>query len=180
VGVAAALSVFALAGPVQAPEGVRVQRVARGVPHPSNLAFDPRRRLWVTSRQPSVVECSVSCVRGSGRSGLSRTHGARLIDSTPPATHSSPSPAASARLAWIAASIPEPHRRVTVAPGRETGSPASSTAILATLRLSSPAWFASPKKTSSIRSGSTPVRSTSSRSARAARSSGRTPASAPP
>ena len=39
-------------------------------------------------RQPSVVECSVSCPRGTRCSGLSSTHGARLIDSTPPTSTS--------------------------------------------------------------------------------------------
>ena len=47
--------------------------------------------------------------------------------------------------------MPEPHRRFTVAPGIEVGRPASSTAMRATLRLSSPAWLASPKYTSSTR-----------------------------
>ena len=43
------------------------------------------------------------------------------------------------------ASIPEPHKRFTVAPGTLYGMPASSNAIRATLRLSSPDWFAQPK-----------------------------------
>ena len=50
----------------------------------------------------------------------------------------------------------------------------------ATFRLSSPAWFAQPKYTSSIAAGSTPERSTAAPIASAARSSGRTPESAPP
>ncbi len=49
----------------------------------------------------------------------------------------------------------------------------------ATLRLSSPAWLAQPKITSSTRDGSTPVRSTSDLTTCAARSSGRTDESAP-
>ena len=65
---------------------------------------------------------------------------------------------------------------------RETGSPASSTAIRPTLRLSSPAWLAQPHTTSPIALGievrapwpAPPV------TAVAARSSGRTSASAPP
>ena len=52
---------------------------------------------------------------------------------------------------WPTASRPEPHRRLTVAPGTSTGSPASSAAMRATLRLSSPAWLAQPKMTSSTR-----------------------------
>ena len=50
----------------------------------------------------------------------------------------------------------------------------------ATLRLSSPAWFAQPKYTSSIEPPSTPARSTAAAIATPARSSGRTPESAPP
>jgi glucose/arabinose dehydrogenase len=51
---AAAATMLALAAPaaearVSVPDGVRVQPVAAGIPNPSNLAFDPRRRLWVTS-----------------------------------------------------------------------------------------------------------------------------------
>jgi glucose/arabinose dehydrogenase len=34
---------------VDAPAGVKVERFARGIPHPSNLALDPSGRLWVTS-----------------------------------------------------------------------------------------------------------------------------------
>ncbi|MGH2946224.1 MAG: PQQ-dependent sugar dehydrogenase [Solirubrobacteraceae bacterium] len=34
---------------VEVPGGVRVERVAGGIPNPSNLAFDGRGRLWVTS-----------------------------------------------------------------------------------------------------------------------------------
>ena len=50
----------------------------------------------------------------------------------------------------------------------------------ATLRLSSPAWFAQPKYTSSIAAPSTAARSTAAAIAIPARSSGRTPESAPP
>ena len=114
-------------------------------------------------------------------SGLSRTQGARDIDSTPPTSTHDASPNSTIRLAWIAASSEEPHSRLTVAPGTLVGSPASSTAIRATLRLSSPAPLASPNSTSSIRSGArSGWRSSSARTAWAARSSGRTPASAPP
>ena len=50
----------------------------------------------------------------------------------------------------------------------------------ATSRLSSPAWFAQPRITSSISPAGTPVRSRTSASTSAARSSGRTGASPPP
>jgi hypothetical protein len=134
-----------------------------------------------TSRQPSVVECSAWSPCGKPRSGLSMTHGARDIDSTPPTSTSDASPVSTARLASIAASRLEPHSRLTVAPGTLVGRPASRTAIRATSRFSSPAPFALPKIASSIAAGSRPgERATSARTTCAARSSGRTPASAPP
>ena len=69
---------------------------------------------------------------------------------------------------------PEPHNRLTVWPGTLTGKPASSAAMRATLRLSSPAPLALPRTTSSISSGATPARSTAAEMTSAARSSGRT------
>src|SRR5215203_7138727 len=39
----------AAAGSVRVPAGVKLQRYAKGIPNPSNLAFDGRGRLWVTS-----------------------------------------------------------------------------------------------------------------------------------
>ena len=60
----------------------------------------------------------------------------------------------SAREAIIAASSDEPQSRLTVVAGTETGSPASSTAIRPTLRLSSPAPLALPQTTSPIAAGS--------------------------
>ncbi len=90
-------------------------------------------------RQPIVVSYTVRSPRAKGFSSLPITSGARLIDSTPPATASSISPA---RIAWQAhttAARPEAHRRFTVIPGISCGSPASNSAIRATLRLSSPA-----------------------------------------
>ena len=88
--------------------------------------------------------------------GLSITHGARVIDSTPPAMQTDASPSAIARDASITASSPEPHSRFTVAPGTLGGRPASRAAMRATLRLSSPAAFASPSSTSSMVAGSSP------------------------
>ncbi len=64
--------------------------------------------------------------------------------STPPAIISSASPALMARAALPTASMPEPQRRLMVAPGTSIGRPASSADIRATLRLSSPAWLAQP------------------------------------
>src|SRR5438132_9730238 len=100
--------------------------------------------------------------------------------STPPAMNTSPSPALIAWAALAAACSPEPHSRFTVCPGTSTGRPARSSAIRATLRLSSPAWLVQPRITSSIARGSIPVRSTTALIGTAARSSARTCASAPP
>ena len=43
-------------------------------------------------RQPSVVSQAVWLPRANACSGLPMTNGARVIDSAPPATKSSPSP----------------------------------------------------------------------------------------
>ncbi len=74
-----------------------------------------------TSRQPSVVDTAVTSRAGNARSGLGSTHGARVIDSTPPATTTLASPHSIARDADIAASRLEPHSRLTVLPGTVTG-----------------------------------------------------------
>jgi len=100
--------------------------------------------------------------------------------STPPATITSAAPAWISRAAAMVACMPDPHRRFTVWPGTSTGKPASSKAIRATLRLSSPAWLAQPRMTSSTSAGFTPARRTASVMAIAARSSGRTSFSWPP
>jgi hypothetical protein len=133
----------------------------------------------LTRRQPSAVSAT-SPGRAHGVPGLVITHGARVIDSTPPATTTSAAPVWTSCAADITACRPDAHSRFTVNPGTENGNPASSTAIRATLRLSSPAWFAAPSTTSSIASSRAPARSTASRTTSAARSSGRTCASAPP
>lgn len=99
----------------------------------------------LTMRQPSVVEYSSVWAAGNGLSGFGRTYGARVMDSTPPATARDASPRAMARAAWITASRPEAHSRFTVTPGTEVGSPASRAAIRATLRFSSPAPLALPR-----------------------------------
>ena len=51
------------------------------------------------------------------------------------------------------ADSPDAQSRFSVTPATDSGSPASSSAMRATLRLSSPAWFAQPKYTSSIAAG---------------------------
>ena len=99
------------------------------------------------------------------------------MDSAPPTSISSASPALIWREAMIAASREDPHSRLTVVPGIETGKPASSVPIRAMLRFSSPAPLALPNTTSSIRSTSSfGARFTDSLMTCAARSSGRTPA----
>src|SRR5438874_7679748 len=71
------------------------------------------------------------------------------MPSTPPATNTSPSSALIARAAALIAARPEAQSRLNVTPATETGKPARRAAIRATFRLSSPAWFAQPRYTSS-------------------------------
>ena len=78
------------------------------------------------------------------------TNGALVILSIPAAIIISASPHMICLAALMIASNPEAHKRLTVVPATVTGNPASNAAILATFRLSSPAWFASPATTSSI------------------------------
>jgi hypothetical protein len=124
---------------------------------------------------------NTSAVRDHAVPAFGMTIGARVMLSTPPAITRSASPARTCRAAIATASSPEPHSRFTVVPGTSTGSPASSAAIRATLRLSSPAWFAQPRTTSSTAAQSTDGnRRVRAPTAWAARSSGRTVARAPP
>ena len=133
-----------------------------------------------TKRQPMVVSNTSIC-RENASVALPCTNGARVMLSTPPAMTSSASPPRIARDAIATASSPDPHSRLIVVPGTVTGRPDSSTAIRATLRLSSPAWLAQPRMTSSTASQSTPAwRAFSTRSGNAARSSVRTSFRAPP
>ncbi len=143
------------------------------------VAFSRAAIRGFTNRQPIEVSKAAPGF-AQARSGFAWTQGARVIDSTPPATIASASPA---RIAWAAsaiADIPDAHRRLTVIPGTSSGNPASSAAMRATLRLSSPAWLAAPRMTSSTADAGSPARSTAFATTSAARSSGRTPASAPP
>ncbi len=75
--------------------------------------------------------------------------------STPHAIIISASPHIICLAASMMACKPEAHKRFTVFPATLTGKPASNAAILATLRLSSPAWLAAPAITSSIAFAST-------------------------
>jgi len=121
-----------------------------------------------------MVVSKISALRENALSALPMTKGARLMDSTPPAMMISASPARMARAAVPTASRPEAQSRLMVAPGVRSGRPASSAAMRATLRLSSPAWLAQPRMTSSSPSRLTPgLRSIKALMACAARSSGR-------
>ncbi|MNN20713.1 hypothetical protein D3C81_1340070 [compost metagenome] len=86
-----------------------------------------------------MVVSSSFIIRLKALSALPITKGARDMLSTPPAIISSLSPVLIARAAIATASRLEPHRRLRVQPGICTGNPASSNAMRATLRLSSPA-----------------------------------------
>ena len=124
----------------------------------------------LTNRHPSVVETIALSPAAYGRSGFCTTHGARLMDSTPPTSTTSASPSATCREPAIAASRLEPQRRFTVVPGTEAGRPASRAAMRATLRFSSPAPLALPSTTSSTAAGSSAgVRAARPRAGRARR-----------
>ena len=97
----------------------------------------------LTKRQPMVVS-STFAARENALSALPITNGARVMLSTPPAITRSASPVRMARDAIAIASRLEPQRRLIVAPGTSVGMPASSSAMRATLRQSSPAWLAQP------------------------------------
>ena len=132
-----------------------------------------------TKRQPMEVS-KVSPGLAKAVVGLAVTQGARDMDSTPPATTMSAAPALIMKVAMAMALMPEAHSRFTVIPGTVSGKPASSQAMRATLRFSSPAPFALPRITSSTSAGSIPASVTTCFTTRAARSSGRTEDRAPP
>jgi hypothetical protein len=92
----------------------------------------------LTKRQPIVVSW-ISMLREKAVSAFGMTKGARLMLSTPPAMMNSASPPRIAQEAIATAFMPEPHSRLIVLPGTASGRPASSSAMRATLRLSSPA-----------------------------------------
>ncbi len=128
----------------------------------------PKVESYILLSPPKAVE------------GFAITYGPRVIFSTPPEINRSPSPAFIARFACIMAESPELHKRFTVSPGTVKGSPASSKLIRATLRLSSPAWFAHPIITSSYASfGIFGLRFTTSRITCAPKSSVRTALNVP-
>ena len=159
-------------GPLLALERERVLALARDAPALGDVLGGLAHRVRVVALgQARVDEAPAEgrvdqLARRRGRRpppALSRTYGARVIDSTPPPMNTSPSPTAIACAAELIACSPEPHSRLTVSPPTSTGKPARSSAIRATSRLSSPAWLAQPRMTSSTRAGSTPARSTTAR-----------------
>ena len=114
-------------------------------------------------------------------SAFAITKGARVILSVPPAKIKWACPEAMAIAPFMILCNPLAHKRFTVYPGTLVGMPANNDAIRATLRLSSPAWFAAPKITSSISDRSMfGLRLRMDRMTWAARSSGRTAANVPP
>jgi hypothetical protein len=74
----------------------------------------------------------------------------------------------------------DPHWRSTLVAGTVQGKPAATHALRVTLQPCSPVWVTQPPTTSSIRSGSAPVRSRSALSVSASSSVGCQPDSAPP
>src|SRR5690625_707523 len=101
----------------------------------SNWGFVKRHPMEVSLTSPGPPQ---------GSEDLPKTQGARVIDSTPPATTTSAALAAIICWAIVIADIPEAQRRLTVIPGTDSGKPAKMPAIRATLRFSSPAPFALP------------------------------------
>src|SRR5690606_41714257 len=97
-----------------------------------------------TMRQPIEVFHIVGLPdAGHGLGDFSTTKGARVIDSTPPASTRVESPVSIAREPWTPASTAEPHSRLTVTPGPLVGEPDSSAPKPETTQYSSPAWLAS-------------------------------------
>src|SRR5260370_20195807 len=82
------------------------------------------------------------------------------MDSTPPATYTSPSPAITRCAASAMACNPDEQKRLTVMPGTLTGRPARSAICRAMFMPVAPSGFAQPMITSSTRAGSMPARAT--------------------
>src|SRR2546430_19208 len=91
-------------------------------------------------RQPRAVSYAVRFPKSADPETFFGTeYGARVMDSTPPATMISASPVMIAREAWMMASSDDPQSRLIVVAGTRSGSPASSAPMRPTFRLSSPA-----------------------------------------
>ena len=163
---------------------------SRATPYfsPSSSVLSPRLTVHssgmsgLTIRQPSVVEYIVALPAGNGRSDFGSTYGARVIDSTPPATMIEASPTAIVRAAPTTASRPggaEPVDRRAGHRGRQPGEqrrhPGDVAVVLAGLVGGAEA---APRRSGPGRA--TGCRSSSALITTAPRSSGRTFASAPP
>ena len=98
--------------------------------------------------------------------------GTRLMLSTPAAITMSYAPAMTPWAPKWTACWDEPHWRSTVVAGTVSGSPAARTAERVMFMACSLTWSTQPPITSSMRSGSMPVRSTIFRSEWASRSTG--------
>src|SRR5215218_3839429 len=111
---------------------------------------------------------------------LGRRNGARFIDSMPPATYTSPSPALMDAAASMIDFSPDPHTRLIVVAGVVSARPAWRRALRAGA-CPAPACRTWPMRTSSIgASAGSPDRSTAARIATAPSSVAGTEASAPP
>lgn len=82
-------------------------------PAPSATAASAAANVGLTNRQPRLVS-AISPGGDHGWAGLARTHGARVIDSTPPATTTSASPALMELAADATAVRPLAHKRLMV------------------------------------------------------------------
>ena len=123
-----------------APAPLRLERervlvLARHRPSARRRSRRSRPSTRAGTAPPSAGSGSASrasCPRRSGcraetpSPACAITSGARLIDSTPPATNRSPSPAITAWQAPTTADRPEAHSRLTVTPATDSGRPASS------------------------------------------------------
>ncbi len=118
--------------------------------------------MWVSlygSHRPSLIIESTSVplpIRRPVRP-FSRRYGAFDMDSIPPATATSYSPAWMALPTSITARMPEPHTLWTVTQGTVFGTPAPSEACRAGA-CPIPAWRTLPKTTCSTSPGATPAR----------------------
>ena len=100
--------------------------------------------LGFSNRQPTVVSNILGWPWAGTFSGLGIAHGARLIDSMPLPMQTSASPAMIVWAASLTADSADAQLRFMVTPGTSTGNPASSVAMRATSRLSSPPWLPQP------------------------------------
>ncbi len=142
--------------------------------------------MWQSSmahHRPSwtVVSTRVASPSRRPKRAPGRTYGAPFIDSMPPATTSSASPARISAAASMIALRPEPQTRLIVVALVVSGSPARSVACRAGA-WPTPAWRTWPMRTSSTWAvaGSSPARSTAARIAVPPNVVAGTPLSAPP